>query len=113
MAKQVVRTWPLAVIALVALGVWAVVPSEDAFAGKPPQVKCCNPDNEPGVGDNPICFEGHTCCSDGQWRCNNPDGSPSCDPGEVCEAGCGDKGDPCDVDEDCCSGDCKPNGTCK
>jgi hypothetical protein len=39
---------------------------------------CCDPTEEPGVNGNPLCFEGHTCCSDGEWRCNNANGSPSC-----------------------------------
>jgi len=45
---------------------------------------CCDPALQPGVGGNPLCFEGATCCSDGNWRCNNPDGSPSCTVGKVC-----------------------------
>ena len=39
---------------------------------------CCKPELEPGVGGNPLCFEGHTCCSDGEWRCNNVSGNPTC-----------------------------------
>lgn len=39
---------------------------------------CCKPDLKPGVNGNPTCFEGATCCGDGQWRCNKGDGSPDC-----------------------------------
>lgn len=46
--------------------------------------KCCDPARQPGVGGNPFCFEGATCCSDGQWRCNNANGTPSCTAGQVC-----------------------------
>ena len=109
------RIWVF--VAVIGLGVtcWALVASSQAnptVLGGPPS-SCCNPDDEPGVGGNPICFEGHTCCADGQWRCNNADGSPSCPPGEVCPEGCADKNEPCDADEDCCSGDCKNNGRCR
>jgi len=86
--------------------------SQPEVMAKPSASACCNPDTEPGVG-GPLCFEGHTCCSDGNWRCNNPDGSPSCEAGEVCEEGCGERNDACSDDADCCSGTCKPNGRCK
>lgn len=39
---------------------------------------CCDPDEEPGFNGNPVCFEGATCCANGEWRCNQGDGSPSC-----------------------------------
>jgi len=39
---------------------------------------CCDPNLEPGVGGNPICIEGHTCCLDGTWTCNEANGTPSC-----------------------------------
>ncbi|UCF68381.1 MAG: hypothetical protein JSV80_03525 [Acidobacteriota bacterium] len=82
--------------------------------GKPPKGDaCCDPDLEPGVNGNPLCFEGHTCCSDGVWRCNNPDGSPSCSAGKVCEPGCAGKGESCSSNEDCCSGTCGKNGRCR
>jgi hypothetical protein len=55
--------------------------------------QCCDPTLQPGVGGNPICFEGTTCCNDGTWRCNQADGSPSC-PGPV--------GDVCDEPSSCC-----------
>lgn len=29
-------------------------------------------------GTRPFCFEGSTCCSNGQWMCNNADGSSAC-----------------------------------
>jgi len=51
---------------------------------KPKPEACCDPDAQPGVGGNPFCFEGASCCSDGNWRCNNADGSPSCSLGQVC-----------------------------
>ena len=78
----------------------------------PPSGGCCDPSLEPGVGGNPFCFEGHTCCSSGVWGCNNADGSPSCEPGEVCE-GCSGSGASCTEDADCCSGKCKGNGICR
>ena len=106
----------LAIIALIAVG-WTVLSSGNEAAagpgGGPPGGGCCDPADEPGVGSNPFCFEGHTCCASGNWQCNNEDASPSCDPGEVCDGSCGDKNDPCDSDDDCCSGVCKPNGRCK
>lgn len=80
--------------------------------GGPPGPGCCDPSLEPGVGGNPFCFEGHTCCEDGRWACNNPDGSPSCNPGVVCE-GCAGSGAACEDHADCCSGKCLGNGTCK
>ena len=110
----------LVVLAAVALGGWALVDSSDASNGNaplgkgggPPGPSCCDPGLEPGVGGNPFCFEGHTCCSSGNWQCNNPDGSPSCDPGEVC-VDCAGAGGSCTSNDDCCSGKCKGNGTCK
>ncbi|MEE9294478.1 MAG: hypothetical protein V3W34_05885 [Phycisphaerae bacterium] len=106
----------LGVLLALVLSGWAMLASNDAVAGggrggKP--AACCDPDAEPGVGGNPFCFEGHSCCSDGQWRCNNADGSPSCAPGAVCPEGCGQRNDPCSADDDCCSGQCKSNGRCK
>ncbi|MHC5111019.1 MAG: hypothetical protein ACYTHJ_14200 [Planctomycetota bacterium] len=32
---------------------------------EPPTNACCNPDEEPGLGENPLCVEGATCCADG------------------------------------------------
>ncbi|GJM26845.1 MAG: hypothetical protein DHS20C16_32600 [Phycisphaerae bacterium] len=46
---------------------------------------CCDPADEPGVGGNPFCFEGASCCADGTWACNNANGTPSCDLGLVCD----------------------------
>lgn len=43
-----------------------------------PSDACCDPATEPGLGDNPICIEGATCCADGAWKCNEGDGSSSC-----------------------------------
>ena len=103
----------LVVIAAVAFGSWAVMDSSEALGkGGPPGPSCCDPALEPGTGGNPFCFEGHTCCSNGNWQCNNPDASPSCDPGEVC-VDCTSSGGSCTSNDDCCSGKCKGNGTCK
>ncbi len=109
----------VAVLTVLAFGSWALVSTGEASNANPPDGKggppgpsCCDPGLEPGVGGNPFCFEGHTCCSDGHWSCNNPDGSPSCAPGEVC-VGCAGKGGSCDSNDDCCSGKCKGNGTCR
>src|SRR5262249_22360547 len=74
--------------------------------------KCCDPALEPGVNGNPLCFEGHTCCANGQWQCNNPDGSPSCSGGQVCGSTCSVSGASCTTNADCCSGQCKPNHKC-
>ena len=102
----------LVVLAVVAFGSWALMGSSEARGkGGPPGPSCCDPGLEPGVGSNPLCFEGHTCCSDGHWSCNNPDGSPSCDPGEVC-VGCAGAGGSCTSNDDCCFGKCKGNGKC-
>ena len=77
--------------------------------GGPPSGECCDPALEPGVGGNPFCFEGHTCCPGG-WQCNYPDGTPACSkPGEVCPAGCASVGEACSVDSDCCFNKCKGN----
>jgi hypothetical protein len=46
--------------------------------------RCCDPSLEPGAGDNPFCFEGASCCANGEWACNQGDGSPSCVTGPVC-----------------------------
>jgi len=89
----------------------AVCPADGSMnevKGKPtPPPACCDPALEPGVGNNPLCFEGHTCCSDGRWDCNNPDGTPSCEAGTVCDAGCASVGESCLTNGDCCSGKCK------
>lgn len=90
-----------------------LAPAEPVGKGGPNKgPKCCDPAAEPGVGGNPFCFEGHTCCSDGQWRCNNPDATPSCEAGQVCDAGCGSAGTSCGSGADCCSGTCR-GGRCK
>ncbi len=48
---------------------------------------CCDAADEPGIGDNPTCFEGASCCADGEWQCNDGIGSSSCDaPGTPCKA---------------------------
>lgn len=74
---------------------------------------CCDPALEPGGGVVPFCFEGHTCCANGNWNCNNPDASPSCDAGTVCDTGCASSGASCSTASDCCSGNCKKNGVCR
>jgi hypothetical protein len=58
-----------------------------------PSTMCCDPAEEPGVGDNPTCFEGATCCADGTWQCNGDSGESSCD----------------DFDGLCVSGSCDPS----
>ena len=99
-----------------AVVVEALAPIENADLFTPAagggSTKCCDPSLEPGVGGNPLCFEGHTCCSDGAWRCNNADATPSCESGAVC-SGCAVSGAPCTSHADCCSGRCKGNGTCR
>jgi len=86
----------------------AVDPSTQAGGSK-----CCDPALEPGTGGNPLCFEGHTCCANGQWQCNNADGSPSCSAGAVCDGTCGTSGAACSSGADCCSGQCKGNHKCR
>jgi hypothetical protein len=80
--------------------------------GQPPSTACCNPAEQPGAGDNPLCTEGATCCADGTWSCNEGDGTPVCDSfGGVCtsaecdlelEPGAGDNA-PCVEGATCCS----------
>lgn len=57
--------------------------SEDGDAGTP-DASCCDPDQEPGVGNSPYCYEGATCCADGTWACNEGDGTAPCAAGNVC-----------------------------
>ncbi len=98
---------PLAIRScLSALGA-AVLLSGCPFVSKPPTSACCDPDKEPGVGDNPTCIEGATCCADGNWACNEGDGRPTCDAlctGETCDA----EGGSCSENEYCD----RPTGTC-
>ena len=70
---------------------------------------CCDPAKEPGTGGNPFCFEGHSCCANGQWQCNNPDATPSC---TVCGSSCSPSGAVCTSSASCCSGVCK-KGRCR
>jgi hypothetical protein len=50
---------------------------------------CCDEASEPGVGENPLCIEGASCCADGTWQCNNGNGTSSCDaPGKPCVDKC-------------------------
>jgi hypothetical protein len=59
-----------------------------AEAGECEEEICCDAADEPGVGDNPTCVEGASCCADGEWKCNDGLGSSSCDaPGTPCNAG--------------------------
>lgn len=57
-----------------------------------------------------ICDDGADNDCDGATDCDDGDcaGDPACDTG-----GCGERGDPCALDIDCCSGVCKNNGTCR
>lgn len=88
-----------------------LAPLDSPFVATPAaSTLCCDPTREPGVGGNPLCFEGHTCCADGFWRCNNHDGTPSC---TGCGTACGGKNTACTTGAQCCSGVCKPNGRCK
>ncbi len=77
-----------------------------AEAGACEEEICCAEAEEPGFGDNPLCFEGASCCADGEWKCNNGDGSPSCD----------EAGTPCKAEEICCDAAGEPgiggNPTC-
>ena len=91
----------------------SLLPSDSQETAGGSGSKCCDPSREPGVGGNPLCFEGHTCCADGQWRCNNADATPSCPAGQVCSSSCGLSGATCNTNADCCSGTCKGNHRCK
>lgn len=71
---------------------------------------CCDPAEEPGVGGNPFCIEGHACCADGSWKCNDGGGNPICEKiGEVCEPT-----DPCAyfVQPGCVQTGCKSGYVC-
>ncbi len=86
-----------------------IVCTEDCGGGTcvaAPPTSCCDPAEEPGTGDNPICFEGATCCSDGIWLCNLGDGTPSCNVlGSVCEEDlCADFVQPGCVQSGCAEG---------
>lgn len=50
-----------------------------AHTGACVDVDCCDPADQPGVGDNPTCIEGASCCADGQWGCNEGGGESTCD----------------------------------
>ena len=68
---------------------------------------CCNPDEEPGVGENPPCVEGAACCADGAWACNEGDERSTCDAlctSETCSA----ESESCGRNEYCE----RPTGTC-
>ena len=54
------------------------------------------------------CADGVDDDCDGLVDCDDTD-----DCGEDPLCACGAKGDSCTWDSDCCSNDCKPNGTCK
>ena len=93
------------------------------------EVKCCDPNLEPGQNGNPFCFEGHQCCPDGEWSCSIGDGKtfpcggdlitegfgkacPCCDRVEEpkCETGpaacCDDGGWTCPIDKEGTTYDC-------
>lgn len=49
------------------------------------QAACCAAAEQPGVGGNPTCIEGASCCADGEWKCNSGPDSSTCEQaGEVC-----------------------------
>ncbi len=76
----------------------------------PAEPTCCDPADEPGTGDIPICIEGATCCADGSWSCNDGAGRSTCDvDGEVCEEEdlCADFTAP-----GCTQAGCLPGQTC-
>ena len=50
-----------------------------AEAGACAEKVCCDAAQEPGVGDNPTCVEGASCCADGKWKCNDGTGSSTRD----------------------------------
>ena len=82
-------------------------------------------------GDPPVC--GDASCDAGEDECSCPAdccaGAPAtetgscsdgcdndCDgltDGDDPDCACGERGDPCSVDGDCCSNRCKNNGTCR
>jgi hypothetical protein len=106
--------------------------------GKPANRYCCGGDAGGGGGENPVdcndsrCTSGGNTCSslpvlgfccgdllcDGGDECTLCDVDCSSDP--VCDApaecvpgtGTGERNDPCDVDEDCASCNCRGNGRC-
>ena len=61
------------------------------------------------------CTTGAEVCNDGSD--NDCDGSTDCDDsdctGDPACPSCGQRGDACTVDSDCCSNNCKNNGTCR
>ena len=76
-------------------------------------LRCCDPADEPGTGNNPPCFEGATCCSTGGWQCNNGAGNSTCsEDAEACRLRCcdpreepGEHGNPpCFEGATCCAG---------
>ncbi len=65
----------------------AIFGASVAEAGACAEEICCDAAEEPGVGDNPTCVEGASCCADGEWKCNNGVGSSTCDEaGTPCKA---------------------------
>jgi hypothetical protein len=46
---------------------------------------CCKTKERPGFGNNPVCFDGFTCCADCcTWSCGIGDGTFACD--SVCKS---------------------------
>ncbi|MFA4887654.1 MAG: thrombospondin type 3 repeat-containing protein, partial [Candidatus Nanoarchaeia archaeon] len=73
----------------------------------------CELDNRGGLcAGTPSCFEGATCCGDGQWRCNRGDLTSTCPEESACECGTcsdGSTGGECAGEEICFRNECGPN----
>jgi hypothetical protein len=90
---------PMMMMLLLSLGTGLLLSGCNLLV-EPPTKACCNPDEEPGLGENPPCVEGATCCADGEWACNEGDGRSTCEvlcTGKPC--GIGSKG--CSANEYC------------
>jgi hypothetical protein len=90
---------PMMMMMLLSLGTGLLLSGCNLLV-EPPTKACCNPDEEPGLGENPPCVEGATCCADGEWACNEGDGRSTCEvlcTGKPC--GIGSKG--CSANEYC------------
>jgi len=60
------------------------------------EVKCCDPNLEPGQNGNRFCSEGHQCCPDGKWSCSIGDGETFPCGGDHISEGFGKKCPCCD-----------------